>query len=291
MAQVPFQALYNGPFVGYTSPTGMSSPITGSPYLGGSLHEGDYVDLEAREAAIWNVAYGNKLYPGRYRLTKVSPNATNTNFGFGYPVGYGLGTFVANAIVAAGGSAYVITATGQTTGTVAISSSAAGGTAATANITLSAGVITSAQITYAGANMTSVPTFTLSSVLSTGSGGSLVAEQYSNPNFISSFDSTSANLADVRGIALTTLTAAQITGGIWIVIQELGDAPVYVTTASGSPASGNIATAATAAAVTTNTNTGTTTPQYALGYIGNTIDTPAATSLCRVRLRLPVVQG
>ena len=38
--------------------------------------------------------------------------------------------------------------------------------------------------------------------------------------------------------------------------------------------SGNIATAATAAAVTTNTNTGTTTPQYFLGYIGNTIDIP-----------------
>ena len=79
MAQVPFQALYNGPFAVYTSPTGMASPITGTPYLGGSLHEGDYVDLTRAEAAIWNVQYGNKLYPGRYRLVRVSVNATNTN--------------------------------------------------------------------------------------------------------------------------------------------------------------------------------------------------------------------
>ena len=68
MAQVPFQALYNGPYAVYTSPTGMASPITGIPYLGGVLHEGDYVDLTRPEAAIWNVQYGNKLYPGRYRL-------------------------------------------------------------------------------------------------------------------------------------------------------------------------------------------------------------------------------
>lgn len=286
MAQVPFQALYLGPYAVYTSPTGMSSPITGTPYLGGSLHEGDYVDLTASEAALWNVQFGNKLYPGRYRLVRVSPNATYTNFGFGYPVGYGLGTFVANAIVVAGGTGYVITATGATSGTVSISSSTAGGTAAVASITLSAGVITAAQITYAGANMTSVPTFTLSSVLSTGSGGSLVAEQFSSPNFISSFDSSSAQLSDVRGIALTTLTAAQITAGAWIVIQELGDAPVYVTTATATTI-GSVASAATAAAVTTTTSA--TAPT--LGFIGYTIDTAAAASLCRVRLRLPVVQG
>ena len=118
--------------------------------------------------------------------------------------------YVDNAIVAAGGSGYVITvATGATSGTVSINSSAAGGTAATASITIVAGVLTTAQVTYRGANMTSVPTFTLSSVLSTGTGGSLVAQQHSSPNFASSFDSpwTSANLVDVRAaLLLTTLT-------------------------------------------------------------------------------------
>jgi len=286
MAQVPFNAVYLGPYAVYTSPTGMSSPITGTPYLGGNLHEGDYVDLTASEAAQWNVQYGNKLYPGRYRFVRVSPNATYSNFGFGYPVGYGLGTYIANAIVVAGGTGYVITATGLTTGTVSINSSTAGGTAATVSITLSGGVITTAQVTYAGANMTSVPTFTLSSVLSTGSGGSLVAQQHESPNFISSFDSSSGNLVDVRGIALTTLTAAQVSAAAWILIQELGDAPLYVTTATAT-ASGSVASAATAAAVTTTTSA--TAPT--LGYIGNTIDIAAATSLTRVRLRLPVVQG
>ena len=286
MAQVPFQALYNGPYAVYTSPTGMASPITGTPYLGGALHEGDYVDLQASEAAIWNVQYGNKLYPGRYRLVRLSTNATTGNLGFGYPVGYGLGTYVANAIVAAGGSGYTITAGGASSGTVSINSSAAGGTAATASITLSAGVITSAQITFAGSGMTSVPTFTLSSVLSSGTGGSLVAQQYESPNFISSFDSSSGNLVDVRGIGLCTVTASQITAGAWIVIQELGDAPLYVTTATAT-ASGSVATAATAAAVTTTTSA--TAPVG--GFIGYTIDIAAATSLTRVRLRLPVVQG
>ena len=137
----------------------MASPITGTPYLGGALHEGDYVDLTAAEAAIWNVQYGNKLYPGRYRLVRVSVNATNTNFGFGYPVGYGLGTFVDNAIVAAAGSGYTITAGGASSGTVQSVPSAAGGTAAVVSLTLSGGALSAAQVTYAGASMTSVPTF------------------------------------------------------------------------------------------------------------------------------------
>ena len=244
------------------------------------------MDLTRSEAAIWNVQYGNKLYPGRYRLVRVSVNATNTNFGFGYPVGYGLGTYIDNAIVAAAGSGYTITAGGASSGTVAISSSAAGGTAAVVSLTLSGGALSAAQVTYAGASMTSVPTFTLSSVLTGGSLGSLVAQQYESPTFISSFDSSSSQLSDVRGIALTTLTAAQIAAGAWIVIQELGDAPLYVTTATATTI-GSVASAATAAAVTTTTSA--TAPT--LGFIGYTIDTVAATSLCRVRLRLPVVQG
>ena len=65
MAQVPFTSFYLGPFGVYTSPTGMASPTTGTPYLGGTLHSGDYCDLTDAEAAIWNVQFGAKLYPGR----------------------------------------------------------------------------------------------------------------------------------------------------------------------------------------------------------------------------------
>lgn len=286
MAQVPYTSLYLGPSAVYKSPTGMASGITGTPYLGGTLHAGDYCDVLESEAKFWNVPFGNKYYAGRYRLVQVSPNATYSNFGFGYPVGYGLGTYIDNAIIAAAGTGYVITATGATSGTVTISSSTSGGTAATVSLTVVGGVLTAAQVIFPGSGFTSVPTFTLSSVLSTGTGGSLVAQAHTSPNFISSFDSSSANLDDVRGIALTTLASADVTAGAWIVIQELGDAPLYVTTATAT-ASGSVATAATAAAVTTTT--GATAPVG--GFIGYTIDIAAAASLTRVRLRLPVVQG
>ena len=72
MAQVPYTSFYLGPFGVYTSPTGMQSPITNQPYLGGSLHEGDYCDLQANEAAVWNIQYGISLHAGRYRLVHSS---------------------------------------------------------------------------------------------------------------------------------------------------------------------------------------------------------------------------
>jgi hypothetical protein len=286
MAQTTAQSFFLGPFAVYTSPTGMADVNTGIPYLGGTLHEGDYVDLTADEAAQWNIQYGANLYPGRYRFVRVSPNATYSNIKFGTPVGIGLGTSVAQVLVAAGGTGYVITATGATSGTVSISSSAAGGTAATANLTIVSGVITSAQLTYPGANMTSVPTFTLSSVLSSGSNGSVLAAQYISPNFISSFDSSSAQLSTVRGVSLTTITAAQITAGAWIVIQEEGIAPILVTTATNT-AAGCYAAATNGAAVTTTT-AATAVP---VGYFADTLDIATASATVRGILRIPVQQG
>ena len=287
MAQVPYTSFYLGPFGVYTSPTGMQSPITNQPYLGGSLHEGDYCDLQANEAAVWNIKYGTSLNAGRYRLVHLSPLATPTYVKFGLPLGWGTPQSVGQVAITAAG-------TGSGSGTVTCSSTASGGIAATASVVVFAGVIVGVQLLTYGSGFTSVPTWGLTELTAAGitSNGTIASQMAVSPNFVSSLDATSIGTgANVRGIALCQPTAAQILANSWIVIQELGDAPLYVTTASGSPASGNIATAATAAAVTTNTNTGTTTPQYALGYIGNTIDTPAATSLCRVRLRLPVVQG
>ena len=286
MAQTPAQSFYLGPFVVYTSPTGITDPITGIPSLGGTLHEGDYVDLTADEAAQWNVLYGANLYPGRYRLARLSPNAVSANTGFGLPVGWGLGISVAQVIVAAAGTGYTITATGASTGTVAISSSAAGGTAATANITLSAGVITAVQLTYPGANQTSVPTFTLSSVLSSGSGGSILARQSDSPNFVSTLDSSSVSVVDPRGVMLTAVTAAQIAAGAWIVIQESGIANVQVTTATNTALPLSL-TAANNGAVTSITATGSP----AIGFLGYSLDVTAAAATARCVLRLPLQQG
>lgn len=286
MAQVPYTSFYNGPFAVYPSPSGMASAITGVPYLGDTLHEGDYCDLSAQEASAWNVRYGVNLYPGRYRFVRLSPNAVAANLGFGKPVGFGLGTTVAQAILAAGGTGYVISATGATTGTVAISSSTSGGTAvATANLTLSAGVITGAQLTFPGAGFTSVPTFTLTSVLSTGTGGSVLAVQTVSPNFISSFDASSVQLSTPRGVMLTPVTAAQVSAGAWVVLQEEGIAPVLVTTATGTAAGSN-ATAATTGAVTT-----TAASSPSAGFLGYTLDLAAANTITRVALALPVQQG
>lgn len=290
MAQVPYTSFYLGPFAVYTSPTGMQSQVTNVPYLGGTLHAGDYCDLQANEAALWNQQFGSNLYAGRYRLVQLSPNATAADVAFGLPVGYGLGTTVSQVAVAAGGSGYTITASGASSGQVTITSSTSGGTAAaTALITLASGVITGAQLTFSGSGFTSVPTFTLSSVLSSGSGGSVLALQYFSPNFISSLDGTTnvgGSIYMPRGITVaTSVTSAQVTAGAWIVIQELGIANVLIHTATQAVA-GDIAYVSGAGGQVT-----TITGAYEVTQIGNVIDIPTASAISRVNLTLPVVQG
>lgn len=281
MAQVPFQSFYLGPFAVYTSPTGMTDPVTGVPYLGGSLHEGDYVDLTASEAAQWNVRFGSNLFPGRYRFVRISPRSTAANIGFGKPAGYGLAQSVGQVVVSAAGS-------GATTdGTYTCSSSTSGGTAATALVTVSGGAVTGAQLVYPGANFTSVPTFGLTEIAGL-SGASVLAQMANSPNFVSSFDSSAAQLSTVRGVFLTTgITAAQITANAWGVIQEEGIANILVTTANATPAAGNFAAAGTGATVTTS-SAATAIP---IGYFADTLDLPAASTIIRGILQLPVQQG
>src|ERR1039458_3163392 len=106
MAQTLAQSFYLGPFAVYTSPTGLTDPVTGLPELGGTLHEGDYVEVTASEAAQWNVQFGTKLYAGRYRFVRVGTAATSANLAFGMPVGIAKGTSVAQVVLAAAGSSY-----------------------------------------------------------------------------------------------------------------------------------------------------------------------------------------
>jgi len=284
MAQVPYTSLYLGPTAVYTSPSGMASLVTGTPYLGGSLHEGDYCDLQANEAAVWNVRYGVNFYPGRYRLVRVATGSTYSTIKYGFPVGWGFPTSVGYVAIVSTGAV-----SGATAGTYTVSSTAAGGTAATASVTVSGAVITSAQLTYAGASMTSVPTFALTEITGyTGGAGPLVAQMAYSPNVVGSFDTTgSSQISTVRAIAMvTSITAAQIAAGAWIVVQEAGVAPVYVTTATSTTV-GGIAWAATAGAVTTAV-IGT---PIAIGFIGETLDTSAAATIVRVALKLSNQQG
>jgi hypothetical protein len=279
MPQTPALSYYLGPLAVYTSDTGMTDPITGIPYLGGTLHQGDYVDATLAEIAQWNVQFGAKLNTGRYRFVRVSSQATAANIKYGAPVGWARPSTVGQLQLAAAGS-------GATTdGTYTITSTTSGGTAAVGLATVSGGVITAVQLTFPGANFTSVPTFGLTEI--TGlSAGSVLAQMAISPNVISSLDASAMNVTDVRGIALCSVTTAQVTANCWIVIQELGIAPLLVTTAAAT-ASGSQANAVTAGVVTT-TAAGT---QTNVGYIGQILDLAAAATIVRVDLALPVRQG
>jgi hypothetical protein len=281
MPYTPALSFYLGPAAVYTSPTGMTDVNTGVPYLGGTLHDGDYVDATVAEISQWNTRFGLNFNTGRYRFVRLSPNATAGNIKVGQPVGYGLPTTVGLVTITAPG-------TGSGSGTVLCSSTTSGGTAATALVTVAAGVITGAQLVYAGANFTSVPTFGLTEISAAGitTSGTINALMNVNPNFVSSFDSSCIDTVSVRGIALCTVTSAQVTANAWIVIQEQGLAPLYVTTATAT-AAGSVATAASGGAVTTTTSA--TAP--VAGFIGYTVDLAAATTQIRVELDLPIRQG
>lgn len=282
MPQVPAQSFYLGPFAVYTSDTGMTDPVTGTPYLGGTLHEGDYCDLTRSEAAQWNVRFGSNLDTGRYRFVRVSPLATAANIGYGKPAATGFGQSLRRVVLSAAGS-------GATTdGTYTISSTASGGTAATATATVASGAITSVQLVFPGSGFTSVPTWGLTEIAGL-SGGSVLSQMAYSPNLVGSFDSTSGSadqLTAPRGVFLASITAAQVTANAWMVIQEEGYADVLVTTATAT-VPGSVATAASGATVTTTTSA--TAP--VAGFLGYTLDTAAASTHVRVELDLPVRQG
>ena len=229
---------------------------------------------------------GSKLNAGRYRFVRVNPLSTYSTILYGYPVGWALPSSVGQVAIVGSG-----TVTGGANGTYTVTSTATGtgAIAATASVTVVSAAITSAQLLTPGSNMSAVPTFALTEITGyTGGAGPLVAQMAYSSNVVGSFDVTASNdISSVRGITLIpSITAAQVAAGAWMVIQELGIAPVYVTTASAT-VKGSIAASATAGAVTTSA---IATP-VALGYIGKTLDTAAAATVIRVILDLPDVQG
>lgn len=281
MALVRYSVFYNGPFAVYTSRTGLTDIRTGLAELGGGFNVGDYVDLTEAEAQSWSQQYagqGTTLHEGRYRVVQLCAQATTGNTGFGKVVGVAPGTTVQAVTILTAGS-------GQTAGTYTVQGS--GGTATT-QATLqyvigSAGTLISATILNGGSyTTTTIPTFTLAAG---GTPGTVQAQFISSSNFVTTFDSSAINVLLARGIFLQTITAAQITAGAYVLIQEDGIAPVLVTTAT-SAASGATAWAQTASAVTTAVQTA----NYS-GTLGYAIDVPTASAVCRVQLDLPKRQG
>lgn len=281
MALVRYSVFYNGPFAVYTSRTGLTDIRTNLAELGGGFNVGDCVDLTEAEAQSWSQQYagqGTTLHEGRYRVVQLCAQATTGNTGFGKVVGVAPGTTVQGINILTAGS-------GQTAGTYTIT--ATGGTFTTAAVAQvvvgAAGTVISATILNGGSYTTNaVPTFTL---VTGGTVGTVQAQLISSSNFVTTFDSSAINVLLVRGVFLGTVTAAQITAGAWILIQEEGIASVLVTTAT-SAASGAAAWAATASAVTTAVQTAA----YS-GTLGYAIDVPTASALCRVQLNLPIREG
>jgi hypothetical protein len=285
MAQVPFTSFYLGPLAIYTASTGLLDPITGAPERGGNFQAGNYCDLSEKDAQVWNQTYNPPLpfYEGRYRIVKLLPTGVAGNVGYGRPAAWASGSSVQQVSIAAQGDNYVA-------GTYIVSSTASGGTAkATAQVVIGGadnGII-SATLLSPGAGFTSVPTFPLTE-LTGGAAASLLAQMLVSPNVVQGFDSSAIALAQPRGIFVcNTPTAAQVTAGAYVVLQEAGIANVLITTATNNTTSGNYAAATNGGIVTVSTPA----TAFPIGYLGTTLDLAAANTLIRVSLELAMQQG
>jgi hypothetical protein len=285
MPKVPFTAWLGGPAAIYPTSTGQQDPITQLPYLGTDFQDGYFADLSYADAQVWNRSYvpPSPYGPGRYRIVKIASDAVVADILPNQPVGWALGSSVGSVAFTAG--------SGYTNGTYSISSSASGSqVAAVAQVVVSGGAIISASLVSGGSGFvtTSVPTFSLTA-LGGGSGGALTAQLIATGNMVTSMSSVSAGgvLSLPRGIALCNPgpTQAQVTAGAWIIIQELGIAPVLITTAT-STSSGAQANGTTGGGGTVTTVTPGTFSALALGYA---LTPPVAGQVSPVLLTLPCI--
>lgn len=280
MPQVPFTSFYLGPLAVYPANTGLQDPITGAPQKGGNFFQGDYCDLSTADAQVWNSTYGTNLFPGRYRIVSLSKNATAANVVKGKPVALSLGTAVAEVSISGAG-------TGQTPGNY--TAQASSGTASISYVIGSAGTLISATVTAGGSYPTgTIPTFTIAAG---GTPGTVVTHMNVNVNVITSWDASAVSLLnDARGVFLAPVTAAQITAGAWIIIQELGIAEILVTLATTGTPGATAFVSGSGGTITTSTKALAASTAGAV-TLGSIIDTAVAATLTRVDLALPVRQG
>lgn len=281
MPKVPFTAFFQGPLAVYPINTGQSDPVTGAAYLGTDFLEGNYADVSNEDVAQWNQQYGTQLKGGRYRICRLATNAISADLsqvsGQGVPVGWAAGTYVGAVVIAVGGTEY-------TNGTFNVASTYNIGSQAPAiaQVTVSGGILTAASLIQGGGPFLATPTFALTE-LTGGSSASLLAQLFQSSSYISSFDSTSTEVISLpRGICYTPVSAAQITAGAWVVIQESGIAQVFVTTATQT-AAGNQATVASGGAVTVNT------PAFSSLALGNTLAIAHAGNTVPTVLTIPTI--
>jgi hypothetical protein len=285
MPKVPFTAFYNGPTAVYPIQTAEQDVRTGAAYLGTDFLEGNYADVSNEDAQQWNNQYGTQLRGGRYRICRLALNAIAANLpttaGNGGVVGWANGTFVGSVVIGNAGSGY-------TAGTYTCVSSYNIGSQSPCVITVTvgtAGTIISASVVNGGGPFLATPTFGLTE-LTGGSSASITAQLHQSSSYVSSFDSTASSTTSlVKGITYAAPTAAQITAGAWIIVQESGIAEVYVTTAT-STTKGAQAVVASGGAVTTQTFAATSI-NLEVGYA---LTAPVAATNIPTKLTIPVVE-
>lgn len=279
MSKVLFTAWLAGPAAIYNTSTGQQDPVTQLPYLGTDFQSSYFADLSYLDAQVWNRSYTPPAPygPGRYRIVKIASDAVAADILPNNPVGWALGGSVGSVAFTAG--------SGYTNGTYNLTSSATGSqVAAVAQVVVSGGAIISAQLITGGSGFitTTAPTFSLTA-LGGGSGGAVTAQLTATGSVVTSLSSVAvAATSLVRGIALCNPgpTSAQVTAGAWIIIQELGIAPVLITTA-GSASQGAQVIGVTGGTAVTQANA------YSALELGRALTVPTAGQVSPVLLTLP----
>ena len=250
----------------FTSPSGMTDPVTGQPEYGGALNVGDYSDYTNSQAATASYTTNGLLYAGRYRYVQVDSSATAANVKTG-TVGYlRAGSTVKSVVVLTQG-------TGQTVGTYQVGATGGGGTGAVIQVVVSSATAITATVVNGGYGYTSLPTFTL---VTGGTPGTVAAQLDTTPNLVTSYDQA---IGTVKPVVFLN----SITPGNYGFVQELGTATVLGNGTIGTAAVQNFVSATTGGTVSAGTT-------YTVSTIGQAIDLPIASNLFKVKLNGPVDQ-
>ncbi len=270
------------------SQSGLTDPITGFPYAGGGLNQGDYFDVTNDEAAQLSNPATGLLFQGRYRYVQVDSGATAANVKTG-TVGFARsGSSVATAVTTAVG-------TGLTNGSyqVAATVGSGGGAGAILGINVAGGVIVgNPTIVAGGFGYVSAPAFSLTAL--GGSGATVVAQLAPvSMNVVTSADAalgtgagtTTAGIGPVHPVVFLNA----ITPGNFGFVQELGTATVLANATAQTQSTFAIVQS-TSPNGTMTTSSATPTP-YVIGTVIDPLSATApANTPFKILMNTPVVQ-
>ena len=274
--------------VNAASQSGQTDPITGFPYAGGGLNQGDYFDLTSDEALSASYPATGILFQGRYRYVQVDSGATAANVKTG-TIGFARsGSTVRSVITTNVGS-------GLTNGSYQIAATplSGGGSGAIISVTVAGNVIVgNPTVVNGGFGYVSAPSFSLTAL---GGSAATVVALLNGPsmNVVTSADlgigTASAANAGIGPIHPVVFLNA-ITPGNYGFVQELGTASIIAGTGNTQQA-GQYAIAVNGASA--NGTLAASSASYGIYTVGNIVDpvtSPLAGTLVKVILDSSVVQ-